>query len=279
MRRILPVFLAATVAAAWLLGARGGEPPRTELRKAPPARAAAPAPAEAAGPADPVVAEPAPPPPPLDLRERLARFKGEEAGRIEEELEARVIEDPEFADRLFEAFLAETDPRRMSFLQNVIASHPPLRNSDEWQGRFMKVAESDPRFERRAASMAFLQQAETIRAVHDRMLALAESDPALSFHALVSLKGLPDRRLPDPRLVELAGRIAGRETDPELRGLAIRIEANPNRAARALGDSDRTVRMQAAQVVTSAGALEKALQAEKDDEVRQVFEFRLSTLK
>jgi len=74
MKRILPVVLAAAVAAAWLLGARGGEPPRTELRKAVPARAAAPVPAEAAGPADPVVAGPAPPPPPIDLRERLARF-------------------------------------------------------------------------------------------------------------------------------------------------------------------------------------------------------------
>ncbi len=277
MKRIIPVALAAVVAAAWLLGARGGEAPRTEPAAARPVR---PIPQETPPPPAETLSEPAPPaPPPIDARSRLAKFKDEDVGAMEEEFEARVIEDPAFAERLFEAFLAETDPQKMSFLQNVIASHPPLRNSEEWQGRFMTVAEGDPRRERRAAAMTFLQQAETIRPVHDRMLALAETDRELMPHALVALKGLPDRRLPDSRLAELAGRIADRETDPDLRGLAIRIEADPERAARALADPERVVRMHAAHVATSRPALEKAFLEEEDDEVRAVFEARLATLK
>jgi hypothetical protein len=213
------------------------------------------------------------------VQARLAKFKGGEIGPLEEEWEALVIEDPAFAERLFQAFLEEADPQKMSFLQNVLASHPPLRNSEEWQTRFMKVGESDPRMERRAAALTFLQQAETIRPVHDRMLALAEHDRELCAHALVALKGLPDRRLPDPRLAALAARIYERESDPNLRGLAIRIEGNPERAARALADPDRTVRMHAAHVATSREAVEAALRAEEDPEARQILELRLSGLK
>lgn len=275
MRRIGLVVLGLAVAAAWLAGARA---PAAPVRPA--ARAERP---DALREPDPPARGPSaaelPGPPPVDLGERLRRLEGEGFDGIEEELEARVVEDPGFAEKLFEAFLRETDPVRMSLLQNAIASDPRLRNDPPWQARFMKAAESDPRTERRAAALLFLQQAESIRTVHDRMLALAENDRELCAHALVALQGLPDRRLPDPRLAELAGRIADREADPNLRGLAVRIEGSPERAARALSDPDRIVRMHAAQVVTAREALEAALKVEEDAEARAVLELRLSTLR
>jgi hypothetical protein len=191
----------------------------------------------------------------------------------EEEFEARVIEDPAFADLLFAKFLDEADPVRMSFLQNVIASNPKLRNDARWQERFMTVAESDARRERRIAALLFLEQAEAISSVRDRMFALAEAGE-IREHALVALKGLPDRRLPDARLAALARRIADEE--PALRGLALRIEDDPAHAARYLSDPDREVRAQAAQVA-GREALERARAAEEDAEVRSIIERRLGS--
>lgn len=280
MKQLTVVVLGVALAGAILAGARSG--PDAARRASPKPRPAAIPRGEdsprAAPPAE-TAAGPAGAPEPIDVAARLLAFEGDEIARMEEEFEARAVEDPAFALRLFDAFLSETDPVKMSFLQNVLAGHAPRRNDPEWQDRFVRVAERDPRFERRAAALLFVQQAETIRPVHDRLLALAESDRELVAHALVALKGLPDRRLPDPRLVALAGRLAERETDPNVRGLAIRIEGNPRRAERALADPDRVVRMHACQVVTSRDALEAAVRAEADPEVRQVMEHHLSLLK
>lgn len=263
---ILP---AAALGAGWLLGARGetAPPPRPPRNEAAVERPQAIVP--------PVSPPPAPAPradrPRIDLRERLSG----DLAATEEVLEARLLEDRAFAEELFVAFRAETDPVRMSFLANVMASDPPLRNTAAWQERFMKVAESDPVFERRAAALLFLQEAETIRPVADRMLALAENDRELCAHALAALKGLPDRRAADPRVGALAGRIADREPDPTLRGIALRVEADPSHAARYLSDSDRTVRIQASRVATSRAALSAALEAEQDPEVREMLQLRL----
>ena len=188
MRAAWVLLAAAALGAGWLLGARGetAPPPRLLRSKSPVEAPATIAP--------PVSAPPAPAPrangPRIDVRERLSG----DLATAEEELEARLLEDRGFAEELFDAFRSETDPVRMSFLTNVMASDPPLRNTAAWQERFMKVAESDPVFERRAAALLFLQEAETIRPVADRMVALAENDRELCAHALAALKGLPDRR-------------------------------------------------------------------------------------
>lgn len=275
MRPFWLVLGAALLAGAVAVGSRRSEaPPRK-----PPARSAPAAVAPREAPeTPPETATAALPPNPIDLQARLAKFEGDEIGALEEELEARLSEDPAFAETVFAAFLAERDPVKMSFLQNAIASNPHLRNSPEWQDRFLKVAEGDGARERRIGALLFVQQAETIRPVHDRMLALAERDPEVQAHALVALKGLPERRLPDPRLVELAGRLADSSRDPEIRGLAVRLEDNPERAARALSDPEAAVRAQAAQVVTSREALQKALAAEKDPDAKAVLERRLESL-
>jgi hypothetical protein len=275
MRRLWPalVFL-PVLGGAWLAGARNSEEPSAPRRRAAPAAA----PAAAPEPDPPAAPEPLPKRDPVDVRSSLRRIEDGSLDRIEEEFEARVIEDPAFAEALFEAFLAETDPVRLSFLQNVLASHPPLRNDPAWQSRFMKVAESDARTERRVSACVFLQQAEAVRAVRERLHALAENDRELLPHALAALKGLPDRRPADPRLAELAGRIADRDPDPFLRGLALRIGGDPARAARALGDPDRTVRLQACRVAVSRADLEAALRRETDPEVTEMLELRLSEL-
>ncbi len=274
MRALWVLLPAAALGAGWLLGARGevAPPPRPPRSEVPveAARTVAPPPA-------PSIPAPIRPerPPRIDVRERLTG----DLAKSEEELAARLLEDRAFAEELFDAFRAETDPVRMSFLANVLASDPRVRNAAAWQERFMKVAEGDPSFERRAASLIFLQEAETIRPVADRMLALAENDRELCAHALAALKGLPDRRAADPRVGALAGRIADREPDPTLRGIALRVEADPSHAARYLSDSDRTVRIQASRVATSRAALSAALEAEQDLEVREMLQLRLDELK
>lgn len=256
-------------AAAWLAGRRAEGP--APLRRAEP-----PAPPVAAPTSPP--AEPSPLPP-FEFRERLARGGRAELSELEQELEARLLEDRNFAAELFDAFRVESDPVRMSFLANLLAGDPPLRNSEAWQERFLAVAERDPSFERRAAALLFLQQAESIRAPRDRLLALAENDRELAPQTLAALRGLPERRRPDPRVPELAGRIADRETDPTLRGIALRIEDNPAHAVRFLSDPDRTVRMQASRVVTSVEAIGVALKAEQDPEVREMLQQRVEELK
>jgi hypothetical protein len=213
------------------------------------------------------------------LKERLALADRADLASLEEELQARLLEDRAFAAVLFDAFRIEPDPVMMSFLANVLASDPPVRNAAVWQERFMDVAEHDISFERRAAAMLFLQQAETIRAVMDRMLSLAENDRELCAHALAALKGLPESRRPDPRVAALAGRIADRDPDPTLRGIALRVEDDPAHAARFLSDPDRTVRLQASRVSTSREALSAALKGESDAEVRELLQFRLDELK
>jgi len=277
MRRLTLIALGVALAGAILAGARGAHD--TKRRASPKPRPVETPRDEAAALPSEGVAEPTRAPEPIDIRARLLKLEGDEIAKIEEEFEARVIEDPAFALQLFDVFLSETDPVKVSFLQNVLASHPPLRNDPEWLERFLKVAERDVRFDRRAAALLFIQQAETIRPVHDRLLALAEGDRELCAHALVALRGLPDRRLPDPRLVALAGRLAERETNPDVRGLAIRIEGNPQRAEKALSDPERVVRMHACQVVTSRAALEAAIRTESDPEVKQVMEFHFAQLK
>ncbi len=163
-----------------------------------------------------LTAPPAPERPPVRLHA---------SPECEEELQARVIEDERVRTEIFDEFRAETDGERLDFLQNALASHPPLRNDPAWQERFMAVAEHDPLPERRAAALLFLQQAETVRAVHDRLLALAEHGGDLRKHALVALKGLPDRRAHDPALASLVARMLETERDPDLRALAARLSA------------------------------------------------------
>lgn len=276
------ILLAAALAGAFLLGVRGGEStekPSAIPRSHPVAAVVAAAAEEAPAPLRARVTEEPAPPPPLDVRARLLKFEGEEIGSLEEELEARLSEDPAYAEALFSVFKSETDPVKLSFLQNVVASNPLLRNSAEWQDRFVKVAEADPLPERRAAALLFVQQAETIRPVRDRLFALAETPGDVRDLALVALKGLPGRRLPDARLTELAAKMIEGERDPRLRGLALRIEGNPERAARFLADPDRTVRMQAALVAESRPALEAALKAEEDPEAKELLERRLADLR
>jgi hypothetical protein len=267
MRRAIALTVVpGLLAIVWMASPRRAAPrPPAPRAEEPQETAAVEAPSERAAPARETV----------DIAARLARFEGEEIARLEEEWEARVVEDPAFAERLFDAFLAEPDPMKMSFLQNVLASHARLRNDARWQARFMAVAEADARRERRIAALVFLQQAETIRAVDDRMLALAEGGGELRRYALVALRGLPERRLEDGRLKALCGRVAAADPDPELRGLAMRIEGSPEGAARALSDPDRIVRMHAAHVA-GREALERALALEADPEVRALLEARRS---
>jgi truncated hemoglobin YjbI len=223
---------------------------------------------------------PAPPsPPPIDIRARLARLEGDEIPRLEEEFEARLLEDPAFAKALFDAFLSETDPSKLSFLQNILAGDPRLRNSAEWQERFMNLAETDLLRERRITALLFIQQAETIRAVRDRLFTLAQTGGELRANALIALKGLPGHRMADADLSALAARIADAPGDPHLRGLALRIEDNPAHAAPFLADPERLVRLQAVVVMTSPEPLEAALASETDPEVRELIEVRLSQFK
>lgn len=269
------VAVAALAAAAFLAGRRPAETvivPRPVRTDAPLLRIA-----PVAGP-DPAPAAIADSPRPA-LANALERADWTDLAKLEEELEARLIEDRAFARVLFDAFRIESDPLRMSFLANVLASDPPIRNSPAWQNEFMQVAEHDVSFERRAAALLFLQQTETLRPVMDRLLTLAESDRELCPNALAALKGLPESRRPDPRVADLAGRIADRDPDPTLRGIALRIEENPVHAMRFLSDPDRTVRMQASRVATSREALSAALRAESDEEVREMFQARLEELK
>lgn len=270
----LVATVAILAAAAYLAGRRPAEPVSVALSSPAPAAIVAPA-SEPARPAE----RPGPPAPPVSLKERLAVADRADLAEFEEELQARLLEDRAFAAVLFDAFRNEADPVMMSFLANVMASDPPVRNAAAWQDRFMAVAERDVSFERRAAAMLFLQQAETIRAVMDRMAALAENDREMTAHVLAALKGLPESRRPDPRVAALAGRIADRDPDPVLRGIALRIEDDPAHAARFLSDGDRTVRMQAGRVATSREALSSALKSESDPEVRDLLQFRLEELK
>jgi hypothetical protein len=274
MRIRWALFAAFLAAAAWGLGrhridpvapARAVRPPQVPVAMATPEP-----PAE---PPKPAVA-----PSKSDLKERLASVDRAGLIAMEADLEAQLLEDHGVADLLFDAFRRETDPVKMSFLANVLASDPPLRNAEAWQDRFLSLAERDPSFERRAAALLFLQQAETLRPVLDRMLSLAENDRELSPNTLAALKGLPEQRRPDPRVGALAGRIADREPDPVLRGIALRIEDDPAHATRFLSDPDRTVRMQASRVTTSREAVEAALRKESDAEVREMFQARLEEL-
>lgn len=266
--------LALLAAAAYLAGRRPAETVSVPLSRPAPASIEAPRP-EPAWPAERTES----PAPAVPLKERLAVADRADLAPLEEELQARLLEDRAFAAVLFDAFRTEPDPVMMSFLANVMASDPPVRNAAAWQDRFMAVAKHDVSFERRAAAMLFLQQAETIRAVMDRMAALAENDREMTAHALAALRGLPESRRPDPRVAALAGRIADREPDPVLRGIALRIEDDPAHAARFLSDGDRTVRMQAGRVATSREALASALKSESDPEVRDLLQFRLEELK
>lgn len=264
-RTFLALGVGAAAIAAYVAGSRlAPEPVRVHRSQAVESQTHNPNPLRTPEPAD----EPAP------ARPQIREWHDLE--KLEEEWMARVIDDPAFRDALFAEFLAETDPMKMSFLQNVLASNPKLRNDPAWQDKFLTVAETDPSRERRITALLFVQQAEAIGSVRERMFALAETGDVRAY-ALVALAGLPDRRLRDDRLQQLAGRIA--ERDPELRGLALRIEGNPERAARFLSDPDREVRMQAAQVVDSREALEKAIAEEKDEEVRRGMEFRLASLR
>ncbi len=285
--RLVPV-LALLLAAGIFFGLRiaptaapAGTPARPVVSRPPPKPADRPdgkAPADRPGTAaDPT--EPAPREfPPVDIAGRLTNFEEGDIGKIEEEWEARLMEDPKFADQMFQAFLAEPDPTKQSFLQNLLATQPHLRNSPEWQDRFMGLAENDPDTNRRAAALLFLQQAESIRSVRDRLVSLVEHGRDIRVEALVTLDGLPERRGKDPQLVELAGRLAESDPDPVLRGVALRIENNPDRAVRALNDADKEVRMQACWVVTSREALQQRLQGEKDPEVRDALEQRITDL-
>jgi len=272
MKKTWPVLLAIVVGVSVVAGARAVARPAA----AAPARTAtshgAPAVAPAAATPPAVEARTA-----IDLPATMANWDSEDIERLEEELEARLREDRRFGEVLFDAFLLETDPMKMSFLLSVLASDPRLRNDPAWQDRVMKVAEGDASLERRKTSLLFVQEAEAIATVRDRIFALAESGEVRE-HALVALKGLPGRRLDDPRLRALAARILETERDPEMRGLAIRIEGNPERAARLLADPEREVRAQAAIVATSREALAKALARETDEEVRAVMERRLGEL-
>ncbi len=272
MKKTWPVLLAIVVGVSVIAGARAVARPAAAAPSRTAVAHAAPSVVPTAATAPAVDARPS-----IDLPAKLVNWDSEDIGRLEEELEARLREDRRFGEVLFDAFLLETDPMKMSFLLTVLASDPRLRNDPAWQDRVMKVAEGDASLERRKTSLLFVQEAEAISTVRDRMFALAESGEVRQ-HALVALKGLPDRRLDDPRLRALAARIIETERDPEMRGLAIRIEANPERAARLLTDAEREVRAQAAIVATSREALAKALAAETDEEVRSVMERRLTEL-
>lgn len=277
MKRRLLLLVGIVAGGAILAGVRGVAAPAPGMRAAAAVRSSGSV-EERAIDERASAAMPPRPPEPIDVPGRMEAFEGDEIGRIEEEFEARVLEDPAFAAQLFDAFLAERDPVRMSFLQNVIASNAHLRNSPEWQARFMGVAESDERRERRIAALLFLQQAEAIAPTKDRLFLLAATGGAIRVHALLALAGLPGRRAPDPRLVELAGTLAATESDPGLVGLALRIEGSPDRAGSMLAHADREVRMQAAQVVVSRDLLEAALRRESDAEVRDVIARRAEFL-
>ncbi len=216
--------------------------------------------------------------PPVDVRGRMATADVAEYGAIEQEWELRLLQDPAFAGRLFEAFRDETDPMKMSFLQNILAGSPAIRNDPAWQDNFLAVAENGATAERGMPALLFLQQAERIDAVRDRLYALAERGGGLRANALITLKGMPDRRPPDPRLAETAGRIADTERDPRLRGLALRIEEHPAHAVRFLSDPEKEVRLQAAQVVTDVAAVERALATEQDPEAKSVLQGRIDQL-
>lgn len=198
---------------------------------------------------------------------------------LEREFEARLRAESGFEEAVYDAFKSQEDPMWMSFLQNRLAADPKRRNSPAWQDRFMGLVENDSRLERRKSALLFLQQAESIQAVRERLFRLAENGGDLRRHALVTLKGLPGRRLPDPRLAALAARIADHDPDPELRGLALRIEDDSDHAAGLLSVPHHSVRLQACQVVSSRECLERALARETHPEVRRAIESRLARLK
>ena len=198
--------------------------------------------------------------------------------RFQEKCQARLREDPGFSDELFGAFMSESDPMWMSCFQNVLAVDPRRRNSRSWQERFVNVAEFDPSLDRRKTALLFLQQAESIGPVRARLLGLAQGGD-LRLHALVALKGLPGRRLPDVGVTTLAAHMADHDPDPAVRGVAIRVEGDPLHALRLLADPHSTVRAQASRVVTSPGLLEKALRVEADALVRSTMERRLDSLR
>lgn len=266
--------------AIFLIGRRVGE---QERRPAAPKHAGpaakTPVAPETEKPNAGITTRPTPRPHRSSIRGRLSDFTPGAIEKLEQEWEARLIEDPGFAEELFAAFLEETDPMKMSFLQTVIASNPKLRNSPYWQDRFMTVAERDADPKRRITALLFVQQAESISSVRDRLYTLAETNRDLTQYVLVTLKGLPDRRSSDPRLAEFANRIFDTEADPELRGLALRISGDQQRAARAVRDPEKVVRTQAYQVITSRETLQQALASEVDPEARQLIEVRLSRTK
>src|SRR5262245_29833454 len=187
MKHVWALALVLVVGASIAVGARAAARPVPATAEPPVARAIE---TPLARPAEPRAATPAAG---IDVRSRLSNWDNEDLAKLEEELEARVREDATFARELFDAFLSELDPMKMSFLQNAIASDPRLRNDPAWQDRFMKVAEADTMPERRKTALLFVQQAEAIATVRDRLYALAETGDARA-HALVALKGLPGRR-------------------------------------------------------------------------------------
>src|SRR6185295_20291632 len=113
--QIVPVLL---LAAAWLIGSRSGAAPAAVARK-PQVRTESLPPPETSSPAAVVSAAPEPSTPRPDVRARLLKLEGDDLARLEEELEARLKEDPGFMADLCSAFLSETDPVKMSFLAAV----------------------------------------------------------------------------------------------------------------------------------------------------------------
>jgi len=138
------------------------------------------------------------------------------------DFEARLRSEPAFADRVFETFRSTGDPVRMSFLQNLLAEDPRRRNSTSWQLCFVRVAEADGRPERRKAALLFLQQAESIGGIREKLFALAAEGQDRK-QALAALKGLPGRRLADSGLRDLASRLSETDSDPDIRHVALRI--------------------------------------------------------
>ncbi|HXG61166.1 MAG TPA: hypothetical protein VNO22_07330 [Planctomycetota bacterium] len=215
--RLFPALaLAALLGLAWIRPS----PPSgaTAMKPAPPAVVPVPNSAPSALP------ETAPrrSPPSPSASWSWTREDRERIAALEERLLARLREEPSFEDAVFQAFLQEPDPMWMSFLQNLLAADPRRRNAPAWQDRFARVAETESVAARRRAALLFLQQAETVGPVRDRLFALAEQSD-LRGPALLALKGLPGRRPADPDLDRLAARRADVDPDPAVRALAARL--------------------------------------------------------
>jgi hypothetical protein len=218
---LLPALaLAALLGLAWIRPS----PPSgaVAMKPASPADAPIPNPVPAASPEAAPRRSPSSPPTPWSwTREDRARIAA-----LEERLLARLREEPSFEEAVFQAFLQEPDPMWMSFLQNLLAADPRRRNAPAWQDRFARVAEAEPVAARRRAALLFLQQAETVGPVRDRLFTLAERSD-LRGPALLALKGLPGRRPTDPDLDRLAARLAHVDPDPAVRALGARLARQP----------------------------------------------------